>query len=131
MTVVVARVPHRWTTGPEPGSPTTEPVATARSTRPSSPAERCRESRTCGIREAQLANTNPQPMNAIDVARVALRMRGSPVGTRAPVVTASQQPCGRSRGDADVLGFEVLLDRLDAPSRPKPPAFIPRDGADG
>jgi hypothetical protein len=56
--------PIRVTTGPESGSASSEPAAIASSTRPSAPESSPRLSRTCGIRDAQLANANPDPAKA-------------------------------------------------------------------
>ena len=49
---------------PASGSAISEPTAIASSTRPSSAELRCSPSRTCGIREAQLAKAKPQTMKA-------------------------------------------------------------------
>ena len=57
-------VPIRVTSTPASGSATSEPSATASSTSPRVDGDACRASRTCGIRDAQLAKPKPLPMKA-------------------------------------------------------------------
>ena len=64
MAVTVRREPNRLTTTPAMSSAVIEPAAMVSRTSPSVAGARCRPSRTCGMREAQLANAKPQPMNA-------------------------------------------------------------------
>ena len=49
---------------PASGSAISEPTAIASSSSPSSAELSSSWSRTCGIRDAQLAKANPEPMNA-------------------------------------------------------------------
>jgi hypothetical protein len=49
---------------PASNSAVTDPAARVSSTSPSSAEVRSSRSRTCGIRDAQLAKAKPQPMNA-------------------------------------------------------------------
>ena len=62
--VTVRREPSRCTMSPASGSAISEPAAIASSTRPSSAELRSRSSRTCGMRDAQLAKAKPEPMKA-------------------------------------------------------------------
>ena len=62
ITVIVRAAPRRETTRPASGIEMTDPIAIASSTRPSWRGESSRLSRTCGIREAQLANAKPLRM---------------------------------------------------------------------
>ena len=62
--ITTRREPNRWMSGPDSGSPTTDPTAIANSTKPSPAALRSSWSLTCGIREAQFANANPLATNA-------------------------------------------------------------------
>jgi hypothetical protein len=71
MAVTVRRDWKRLTMTPASNSAAIDPAAIVRSTSPSSAEDRCRPSRTWGIRAAQLAAAKPQPMNATYVARVA------------------------------------------------------------
>ena len=64
ITVTVRAVPSRVTTTPASGSATREPRATASSTSPSVDGDACSASRSCGMREAQVAKPNPAPMKA-------------------------------------------------------------------
>jgi hypothetical protein len=63
MTAIVRAVPSRPTITPDSGIDVTEPTAAANSTSPSARGDRPRASRTCGIRDAQLANAKPLRMN--------------------------------------------------------------------
>jgi hypothetical protein len=62
MSAIVRAVPSRPTTTPESGIELTDPTAMASSTRPSERGDSSSASRTCGIRDAQLANANPLRM---------------------------------------------------------------------
>ena len=64
MAPIVRREPKRLTIVPARGNESNEPAAIASNTRPSSAGRRCSRSRTCGMRDAQLANANPAKMNA-------------------------------------------------------------------
>ena len=64
-TVMIATVragPSRATTTPASGIDTSDPIAIASSTRPRPRGESPSASRTCGMRDAQLANANPLKM---------------------------------------------------------------------
>ena len=63
--VTVRRVPNRAMMAPDISSASTEPTAMASRTSPSSAGVRCNRSRTWGMRDAQLAKTNPFTMNAL------------------------------------------------------------------
>jgi hypothetical protein len=63
ITATVRAVPSRPTTRPDSGIEMTDPTAIARSTSPSVRGVSSSASRTCGIRDAQLANAKPLRMN--------------------------------------------------------------------
>src|SRR3954470_8435503 len=69
MASTVRREPRRWTAGPASGRARSEPTAIAKSTSPSSAGERPRRSRTCGMREGQLAKAKPHIVKATYVPR--------------------------------------------------------------
>ena len=61
MTVIVRAAPSLATTVPASGKATSEPAAMDSSSRPRLPGLSFRPSRTCGMRDAQLANAKPAP----------------------------------------------------------------------
>ena len=65
MAATVRREPMRAMTGPDNGRARTEPAAMVTSSRPSSDGSSCSRSRTCGMREAQLAKAKPEPVKAM------------------------------------------------------------------
>ena len=62
MTATVRAVPSRATTTPASGIETTDPTAAASSTRPRPRGDSDSASRTCGMRDAQLAKVKPLRM---------------------------------------------------------------------
>src|SRR3954451_19806585 len=66
-------VPSRAPTRPDSGMELTDPTARARSTSRRARGESPSASRTCGIRDAQLANANPLRMKTAYTAPVARR----------------------------------------------------------
>ncbi len=80
MAATVRRELNRCTIVPLSGRASSEPTAMDSSISPRSAGVRWRRSRTCGIREAQLAKTNPEQLNATYVARTAASTSASTGG---------------------------------------------------
>src|SRR6476646_7572399 len=106
-TVMIATVragPSRATTTPASGIDTTDPIAIASSTRPRPRGESPSASRTCGMRDAQLANANPLKMKTTYTAAVA--RRSTKVGDADLIGRSAYGRFSNRRGRTD---FEVNL----------------------
>ena len=76
---------------PEAGVATADPMAMHSRTRPSAPGVSPSSARTCGIREAQLAKSNPLTMNARYTDRRATATARPPGGPR----SGTHSPSGK------------------------------------
>src|SRR5665648_366195 len=77
-TCTVRRAPNHWTTTPDIGSASSEPIAASRSSTPISLGLKSRASRTAGSRAAQPEKLNPLRKKVMNTATEAVR--ASPVG---------------------------------------------------
>src|SRR5665811_922618 len=102
-TCTVRRAPNHWTTTPDIGSASSEPIAASRSSTPILLGLKPRASRTAGRRAAQPEKLNPLRKKVMNTATEAVR--ASPVGVaqiprrRVPLRSSVTAPISAGPGD--------------------------------